>query len=160
MKDFDRTERIGAELRRVLTAVLRDETRDPRLSSITVQEVRVTRDLAHAKVYFTCFPDDAEAPAQQKLLNGALAGFLRHALSRRIRLRAIPQLHFVFDTSIGHGERLSALIEAAVAADGTAADDDPPDADAPLDADNAPPTLDPNGAAGANAAPAARPSDA
>ncbi|MBK1693725.1 ribosome-binding factor A [Chromatium weissei] len=113
MKAFSRTDRIGTELRRELAQLLRDQVRDPRLANITVQEVRVTRDLAHAKVFFTCFPSDEEAQAQEKLLNGRLAGFLRHALAQTVQLRTIPQLHFVFDTSIGYGERLSALIEAS-----------------------------------------------
>jgi ribosome-binding factor A len=114
MKEFDRTERIGAELKRVLSTLVRDEVKDPRLANITVHEVRVTRDLAHAKVFFTCFPTDDEAAEQVRLLNGRLAGFLRHALSQRVRLRTIPQLHFVFDESIGQGERLAALISQAV----------------------------------------------
>ncbi|MBK1644750.1 ribosome-binding factor A [Thiocapsa imhoffii] len=117
MKDFDRTERIGAELKRVLATLVRDEVKDPRLANITVHEIRVTRDLAHAKVFFTCFPVDEDPALQARLLNGRLAGFLRHALAQRVRLRTIPQLHFVFDESIGHGERLAALIEAAVKQD-------------------------------------------
>jgi len=115
MKEFDRTERIGAELQRELYQVLRDEVRDPRLASITLQEVRVARDLSHAKVFFTCFPADEEWRVQERLLNGRLAGFLRHALAQRVRLRIMPQLHFVHDESIRTGERLSALIEQAVA---------------------------------------------
>jgi ribosome-binding factor A len=62
MKEFDRTERIGAELQRELYQVLRDEVRDPRLANLTIQEVRVVRDLAHAKVFFTCFPGGREWP--------------------------------------------------------------------------------------------------
>lgn len=126
VKEFDRTERIGAELKRVLAMAVRDQVRDPRLGNITVHEVRVTRDLAHAKVFFTCFPTDEDAPTQERLLNGRLAGFLRHAISHEIRLRTIPQLHFVFDTSIGYGERLSSLIDDAVATSHT---DDHPSAD-------------------------------
>ncbi|MFD2110432.1 30S ribosome-binding factor RbfA [Thiorhodococcus fuscus] len=113
-REFDRTERIGAELQRSLSLLVRDQVKDPRLANITVHEVRVTRDLAHAKVFFTCFPDDQEAEAQERLLNGRLAGFLRHALTKEVRLRAIPQLHFVYDQSIGYGERLSSLIDKAV----------------------------------------------
>ncbi|MGE5153465.1 MAG: 30S ribosome-binding factor RbfA [Bdellovibrio bacteriovorus] len=125
MKEFDRTERIGAELKRELYQVLRDEVRDPRLASLTVQEVRVARDLSHAKVFFTCFPEDENGREQERLLNGRLAGFLRHALAQRVRLRAMPQLHFVHDESIRSGEHLSALIE-QVAGESTVDADDPP----------------------------------
>ena len=113
MKEFDRTERIGAELQRELYQVLRDEVRDPRLANLTIQEVRVARDLSHAKVFFTCFPADEQGREQERLLNRHLAGFLRHALAQRVRLRIMPQLHFVHDESIRAGERLSALIEQA-----------------------------------------------
>ncbi|KAA6187889.1 30S ribosome-binding factor RbfA [Thiohalocapsa marina] len=114
-RDFDRSERIGAELLRELTLILRGGVKDPRLGEITLQEVRVSRDLSHAKVYFTCFPLDDCGPGQQRLLNGTLAGYLRAQLARRVRLRTVPQLHFVHDDSVLDGERLSALIEQAVA---------------------------------------------
>ena len=113
-KDFDRTERVGAELQRVLSVLVREQVKDPRLADITVHEVRVTRDLAHAKVFFTCFSSAEDASTQERLLNGRLAGFLRHAVAQEVRLRAMPQLHFVFDESIGYGERLSSLIDQAV----------------------------------------------
>ncbi|MCU0834819.1 MAG: 30S ribosome-binding factor RbfA [Chromatiaceae bacterium] len=122
MKEFDRTERIGAELRRELAEILRDEVKDPRLKGVTVQEVRVTRDLAHAKVFFTCFPLDEDTAEQERLLNRQLAGFLRHELSRRARLRSVPLLHFVHDESVVRGERLAKLIE-------TVAPAAPPDAE-------------------------------
>ncbi len=125
-REFDRTERIGAQLQRILSVIVRDQVKDPRLANITVHEVRVTRDLAHAKVFFTCFSSDQDTQAQAQLLNGRLAGFLRHAIAQEVRLRTVPQLHFVHDESIGYGERLSSLIEHAVAED-TA--NDPHDAD-------------------------------
>ena len=99
----------------MLSVMVRDQVKDPRLANITVHEVRVTRDLAHAKVFFTCFPTDEDARTQEQLLNGRLAGFLRHALAKEVRLRTVPQLHFVYDESIGYGERLSSLIDTAVA---------------------------------------------
>jgi ribosome-binding factor A len=125
VKEFDRTERIGAELKRELYEVLRDEVRDPRLADLTIHEVRVVKDLSHAKVFFTCLPtvgdaaagldtDGTHGVAQTRLLNGRLAGFLRHALAQRVRLRTMPELHFVYDESIGAGMRLSALIDHAV----------------------------------------------
>ena len=115
MKEFARTERIGAALQRELAQVLREEVRDPRLKLITLQEVRVSRDLAHAKVYFTCFSADEVAGEQERLLNGRLAGFLRRELAHRTRMRVMPQLHFVHDESIQRAEHLSDLIEAAAA---------------------------------------------
>ena len=117
LKEYARTERIGAELRRELATILGQEVKDPRLKLVTVQEVRVSRDLAHAKIYFTCFPVDEGGAQQEQLLNGRLAGFLRRELAGRARLRTVPELHFVHDESISRGEQLAQLIEEAVASE-------------------------------------------
>ena len=117
MKEFERTERIGAALQLELTEILRERVKDPRLKRITIQEVRVSRDLSHAKVYYTCFPLDEDAAEQTRLLNGRLAGFLRSELAHRVRLRTVPQLRFVHDESVARGERLTHLIEEAVTAE-------------------------------------------
>jgi ribosome-binding factor A len=113
MTESARAERVGAELLRELSALLRTEVKDPRIGPVTLQEVRVSRDLAHAKVYFTCFPLDECGNEQVKVLNGALGSFLRRELAHRMRLRTVPQLHFVHDVSVREGERLAALIERA-----------------------------------------------
>ncbi len=117
MKEFDRSARVGAELQRELSAILRGEARDPRLATITVQEVRVSRDLAYAKIFFTCFPLDEGGRTQERLLNGRLAGFLRRELAHRLTLRAVPELRFVHDESLLRGEQLEHLIDAAMATD-------------------------------------------
>ncbi len=112
MREFDRTERIGAELQRELATLIRDELKDPRLGMITVQAVRVVRDLSHARVYFTVL-GEGDPASNQRLLNQS-SGFLRHALAQRIKLRTMPALHFVYDESIERGARLSALIDRAL----------------------------------------------
>lgn len=116
MREFQRTDRLGSELRRELCEVLRDAVRDPRLGRVTIQEVRVSRDLTHAKVFFTCQGEDPKST--ERLLNEQLTGFLRHELAHRIRARSMPQLHFIYDVSVEYGAHLSALIEQAVSEGG------------------------------------------
>lgn len=120
MNEFGREERVGAELRRELALLLRDEARDPRLSRVTVQEVRVVRDLSHAKVYFTVM-DAAQSKPTEAALNKA-AAFLRRRLAEKMNLRIVPRLAFVYDKSIETGNRLSSLIDQAVASDGKRGD--------------------------------------
>ncbi len=115
MHEFGREERVGAEIRRELAVLLRDEARDPRLSRVTVQEVRVVRDLSHAKVYFTVL-DSGQAKPTEAALNKA-AAFLRRRLAESMNLRTVPRLAFVYDKSIETGNRLSSLIDQAVAKD-------------------------------------------
>jgi len=115
MKEFNRADRVGAQMQRELALLLRDEAKNPRLAEVTIQEVRVTRDLSHAKVYFTVL-DGKEAPLFTEMLERA-AGFLRRRLGQIMKVRTVPELHFVYDKSIEEGQRLAALIEQAVAAD-------------------------------------------
>lgn len=115
-REFQRTDRVGSQMQRELAELVRDELDDPRLGMITIQEVRVVRDFSHAKVFFTCMAGKLDARETCQLLNEA-APFFRHELGRRMRLRTIPELHFVHDESIEKGERLDRLIEQAVSAD-------------------------------------------
>jgi len=48
---FNRSDRVAGQLRRELAQLIWAEVKDPRLGSINVTDVEVTRDLAHAKVY-------------------------------------------------------------------------------------------------------------
>ena len=51
---MDRSDRVSDEIQKVLSVILRDEIRDPRLPSlISVTEVKVTRDLSHANAYIS-----------------------------------------------------------------------------------------------------------
>jgi ribosome-binding factor A len=81
----------------------------------------VSRDLAHAKVYFTCL-DEARAAETGRILRQS-GGFLRRRLGQLMKVRTVPELDFSFDRSVAEGNRLSALIERAVAEDRSRHDD-------------------------------------
>ena len=114
-REFSRTERVGDYLQRELAVLIQRELRDPRLGMVSVTAVRVSRDLAHARVYITLLGCDSEKAAQPSVdvLNGA-AGFLRSQLSRDATMRSVPRLRFVFDESVGRGRQLEALISAEI----------------------------------------------
>ncbi len=90
------------------------ELKDPRVDLVTITDVEVTQDNAHAKVFFTALGEPVQQEVATKALEHA-AGFLRSALAKRIKLRTVPQLHFNYDVSIERGMRLSRLIDEAVA---------------------------------------------
>lgn len=107
--DFKRSDRVAEMMQRKLMQLIQQEIKDPRLPSfITISGVKVAADLGHAKVYFTVFDDNVQ---QTKEILNAAAGYLRTALARSIKLRTVPQLHFVYDESIEYGKRLSRLID-------------------------------------------------
>lgn len=115
-KEFPRTRRVGEQIRRELAQLIRDEIRDPRMVMVSITEVEVTRDLSYAKVYVTILSDPSERTAMVEGLNQA-APMLRYELGRRMHIRTVPRLHFIYDEVVEQGARLSSLISAAVAAD-------------------------------------------
>ena len=112
-RDFKRTDRVGAEMRRELAELIREEIKDPALGLLTVQEVRVVRDFSQAKVFVTAMAAQLESQEIVSHLN-QVAGHLRWLLGQRMKLRSVPKLIFVYDKSVEEGEHLSALIDRAV----------------------------------------------
>lgn len=115
-KNFSRVTRVAEQIRRELAELIQFELKDPRIGMVTLTEVQVTADYAHAKVYFTTLGEPAAIDAAKDGLTHA-AGFLRSALHSRMRLRVTPQLQFVYDASVERGARLSKLIDEAVKSD-------------------------------------------
>ena len=116
MSQEARNRKIADAIQRELSTLIRLEMRDPRVTMVTLTDVEVARDNAHAKVFFTSLGTDAQIAACQQGLQSA-AGFLRSLLANRLTIRTVPQLHFEIDVSIERGVRLSKLIDDAVADD-------------------------------------------
>jgi ribosome-binding factor A len=117
-KEYARTQRVADYLQRELAALIQHEVRDPRVGMVSITGVDVSRDLGHAKVYYTMMGSDSSEDASEstEVLNKA-AGFLRSQLSRGSKMRSVPQLRFYFDSSVGRGRDLEDLIRRAADAD-------------------------------------------
>ena len=116
-KEFSRTRRVADQIQRNMAELIQMELGDPRLGMVTVTAVEVTHEFETARIYFTVLGKTLDDQSQVKettaVLNHA-AGFLRSALSKRLKLRKTPQLIFVYDTSMEKGNRLTDLINSAV----------------------------------------------
>jgi ribosome-binding factor A len=104
-KSFHRTDRVSAQLRRELGAIVHSAVREHGLPSVSVSDVEVTRDLAHAKVFVTALQAERSAEAVKALKT--IAPELRYALGRAMKLRHVPELHFQYDDSVDRGERIN-----------------------------------------------------
>lgn len=116
-REFPRSRRVAEEIQRALSEALSSELQDPRLGLVTVTDVELSRDLSHARIYFSAMGgSDAVADAQRALR--AARGRLRHTLARQLKLRSIPELRFEYDDSMEKGARIDALLHGADPADG------------------------------------------
>jgi ribosome-binding factor A len=115
-KEFSRSQRIAEQIRRELAELIRLEVKDPRVGFITLTDVEITPDYAHAKVFFTSMAGEQGVDDILAGLRRA-SGFLRRELGRRIRIHTTPELHFHYDKSVEQGSRLSQLIDEVVRED-------------------------------------------
>jgi ribosome-binding factor A len=113
-KSFSRKDRVAEQIRRELADLIRSELKDPRVGMISITDVEVTADYAHAKVFFSTLAGSEQVAEVMTGLQKA-SGFLRRELGKRISIHMTPQLHFVFDQSLERGADLSQLIQQAVA---------------------------------------------
>lgn len=107
-KSFARTDRVSAQLRRELGALVHAAVREHGLPSVSVSDVEVSRDLAHAKVFVTALQPERSGEAVSALKE--LAGQLRYELGRAVKMRHVPELHFHYDDSFDRGERIDTLL--------------------------------------------------
>ena len=114
-REFNRSERVAGQIRRELARLIQLEVKDPGVGFISLSDVEVTRDLAHAKVFVTVFESDKAEKTLAALSHAA--GYLRRRLGQEMRIRSVPELHFYHDASVETGRRMDSLIDAALAAD-------------------------------------------
>jgi ribosome-binding factor A len=106
-----RIERVNTLIRKEVSELIQNELRDPRIDEfISVTEVDTTPDLKLAKIFVSTMGGQQEKEKILTVLNSA-AGFLRTRLAQNALLRYTPALHFVWDNSIEHGDRILRLID-------------------------------------------------
>jgi ribosome-binding factor A len=128
-RDYKRTDRIGEQMQKELAMIIQREIKDPRLGMLTINTVRVSKDLSYADMYFTVL--SLEPGREEEVRENALhaleqaKGFLRSELSHRVKLRVMPQLRFHYDTVIDNAIKLDGLIRQARAKDQSGEESEP-----------------------------------
>ncbi len=118
MREFGREERVGDFIRDELASIIQRQMRDPRVGMVSVNEVKVSKDLSYAEVYVSSHETktDDERAELIGVLNKA-AGYFRSELAKRHSMRTTPKPRFHYDEVIERGPALESLIEKAVQAD-------------------------------------------
>ena len=106
--------RISGAIQHVIIKLLHNKVRDPRLKSISITSVELSRNLGCAKVYF--YMSNRRKDTLQLLK--AASGFFRTNIAKELQLRSTPALSFIYDNSLIYGEQMNKLIDEALTADG------------------------------------------
>jgi ribosome-binding factor A len=107
-KSFHRTDRVAAQLRRELGQIVHATVREHGIASLSVSDVELSRDMAHAKVFVTALLPESSLEAVKAL--NVLAPEMRYQLAHAVQMRHVPELHFHYDDSVDKGERIEQLL--------------------------------------------------
>ncbi|MCB9757616.1 MAG: 30S ribosome-binding factor RbfA [Candidatus Omnitrophica bacterium] len=105
---MDRTKRINEMIKREIGVILLTEIRDPRLKFVTVTGVEVSKDLQHAKVFYSYLGSDRDGVSEA--LEKA-RGFVRLLVGQRVIMRYTPDIQFYYDKSIEYSDRIEQTLE-------------------------------------------------
>jgi len=127
-KDFSRTSRLGEQIQREIAQMIQFEMKNPHLGMVTLNQVKVAKDLGYADIYFTVMGAKGETDEEirsntSRILNEA-SGYLRSELAKILRTRVTPQLRFHYDESLERGHFLTGLIKQAREEDDARHDDE------------------------------------
>jgi ribosome-binding factor A len=105
-----RAVRVGDQLLREIADLLLSSVRDPRVKGVTLTGVDLSRDLRHAKVFYSLIGDERESERVQLGLDSA-KGFIKRELAARMELKYMPDIIFRRDLSLEEGNRMERFFE-------------------------------------------------
>lgn len=109
MHPYKRAIRVGDTIKKETADIIMNKLRDPRIGFVTVTGARVSDDLRHATVYVSVF-DEKKLNRTMDVLNSS-ASFVKAELSRRLKMRYIPDIHFILDESIEYGKKIDRILD-------------------------------------------------
>jgi ribosome-binding factor A len=110
MLSGDRSHRVGDQILREISSLLLFKVKDPRLQGVTLTEVKISKDLRHAYVYYSLLGQDEQKKDAQAGFESA-KGFIRKFVGESLHLRYVPDIQFRYDTSLEQGQRIERLLE-------------------------------------------------
>lgn len=108
-----RSGRLNEEMKKEISNIVMNELKDPRITAmVTITDVEVTSDLSYAKVFVSIFGTEKQKEDSLAALKSS-AGYIRHEVAQRIKVRYVPELIMTVDDTIDRGMHIDELIKKA-----------------------------------------------
>jgi ribosome-binding factor A len=105
----NRTHRVGDQILREISNLLVRKVNDPRLKGVTITDVRMSKDLRHAYVYYSLFWEGQQKKQAHEGFESA-RGFIRREIGERLQLRYVPDIQFRYDESLDYGQKMERVL--------------------------------------------------
>ena len=118
MIPYNRSDRVGGLVQKVLSDVLQQRIKDPRLKMITITGVRMSQDLKVARIYFVASGGKKRTGEAVEGFKSAI-GYIKRTLASRLNLRYMPELKFYYDQSFDYGSKIDQLLNSVMTKHGS-----------------------------------------
>ena len=106
---FKRADRVGDLIKTELSGILLKDVRDTRIKHVTITHVKMSDDLRLARIFFVPLGQETCSNEIMEGLKRA-SNFLRRALAKKLQLRYVPEINFMYDKSFEYGDRIDRLL--------------------------------------------------
>ena len=105
-----RSDRVEGQLKKEISKILQEDTKDPRIGFVTITRIDLTKNLRYARIYFSILGDDDAKEESLKGIKSSI-GYIRKLIAERMNLRYVPELYFKLDNSIEYSINLEKTFE-------------------------------------------------
>jgi ribosome-binding factor A len=116
-----RIERINETIKEILSELVLSQVKDPRVGLVTITAVRVSADMAVAKVHYSVMGDEHERAETHRGLVSART-FMRKTIGSELKMRNAPELRFVYDDSLDRAIAIEQALKEAERPEGEGGD--------------------------------------
>ena len=117
MKSFARSDRVGGQIQKILSEILLKKVKDPRLKNASITDVKLSRDLRIARIYFVTSGNKENIEAALEGFNSAI-GYVKRTVARQLGVRYMPDFKFFYDESFDYGSHIDKVLKALKADNG------------------------------------------
>ena len=107
----NRIDKINSELKKEIYAVITRKLKNPLITEMfSITDVDASKDLSSAKVYISVFSTSPEKKSATLAAISGDAKRIRYELAKEMRIRTVPELRFIEDTSMAYGDKMDKLL--------------------------------------------------
>lgn len=107
---YKRKDRVGDQIRKEVSQIIQRELKDPGIGFVTITDVELSDDLRNAKIFFSVLGDEKKKLDSTQALERAVS-FVQHEIGRKMRLKYIPKIRFIYDHSLEKGARIEKTLK-------------------------------------------------
>ncbi len=105
-----RSRKVEIDLKREISFIINNKIKDPRIGFITITDAKLSPDFKWLDVFVSIMGEDEKIVGSLKVLKNC-SGFIKRSLPKRLRLKNIPNIRFLYDKSIDDGMRISNILD-------------------------------------------------